>query len=177
MAKIRYGTATRLLVLLFMMGGFFGCASLPDLNQFVASTTDLSSAVIAGGTAVESELVSMEGGEQSAQEFGKAWTVRKNAMIGLVRYADALNAIVQAGRTGANSMGKLADSLTGLATAAGVVLPASGVVSVATDAAKMIYQEIANVRAARSLKNAMGDAQGAIDRISQGPHPEKRCGH
>jgi hypothetical protein len=126
----------------------------------------MSSTVIAGGTIVERELTLMEGGAKYAADFKSQWAARKQTMIGLVRYADALHEITQAGRTGAHSMGKLADSLAGLATSAGVVLPASGLVSVATDAAKMIYQEIAMVRAARSLKSAMVRAQPVVDRIT-----------
>ncbi len=168
MVRLPVKRFTTVCILLLCTGVFAGCASLPDFSPFATATADMSSAVIASGTTIESALQPIAGWESFATQFAKDWQTRKQAMHGMVEYADGLNQITQAGRSGADSAGALADSLTGLATAAGMAVPGgSVVVSTVTKAAKLIYEQIALVRAARSLKNAMASAQPVIDRVTE----------
>jgi hypothetical protein len=87
-------------------------------------------------------------------------------MDGLVDYADALQSIVAAGRQGASSVGALADSVSQLAAAAGIVFPPAGAVVGATDVAKFVYAQIALVRAASALEEALAQSQPAVEQIA-----------
>jgi hypothetical protein len=156
-----------LFIVVPLIGVMSGCASLPDMTPFVSATAEMSSAVIASGAAVESELKPVAEFKDVAATFAQQWAVRRQAMLGLVDYADALNQISQASQSGESAVDSIANSLTGLATAAGIALPAAGVVATVTDIGKFVYNQIALVRGARSLRHAMTSAQPAIDRISE----------
>jgi len=96
------------------------------------------------------------------------WKARIKAMTALLRYAQSLDAIAAAGRSGAESAGEVAASVQGLAEAAGIAIPGSAeALAVATDAAKFIYGQLATIRAAHQLAEALDDAQPAIERIAE----------
>ena len=143
-----------------------GCASLPDVSPFVDATYQLKSAVVESGKVVADELRNMEGGEPHAKKLNETWDKRAKAFAAIAFYADSLQAIVSSGEKGAESAEKLADSVKGLAEAAGIALPGSpAAIAVATDALKLIAQNISRARAASSLEKAMVNAQQAIEDI------------
>jgi hypothetical protein len=89
-------------------------------------------------------------------------------MGAVVSYSDSLVSIVNAAHDKGNAVGKLADKLGGLATAAGLPLPgSSAVLGIVTDAAKFVWAQIELARGARSLEEALSAAQPAVDRIAE----------
>ena len=153
-------------LLLLIAVSSVGCASLPELGPFVDATLELRSAVAAVGSTVEAELQRMQGGQKYADRLAKEWAVRIQAVDALVAYAESLRAIVKAGQEGGQAARSLASSVTALAKAAQVAMPAAGAVSVATDTASFIYGQIALVRASKSLEEALMNAQPAVQRIT-----------
>jgi hypothetical protein len=143
------------------------CTHLPDVRPFVQSTTEVRSAVITAGSVAVDELKSMPDGATYAEQLSAQWQSRLRAMDGLVDYADALQSIVAAGAQGASSVGALADSVSQLAAAAGIVFPPAGAVVVATDAAKFVYAQIALMRSARALEKALEQSQPAVEHIAR----------
>jgi len=144
---------------------FMGCASLPDVGPFATATGDLRSAVAASGQAAESELRLMEGGASNADAFAKQWEYRDDAMKGLVDYADAVVGVVSASEKAGASYDRLTDDVKALATSAGISLPGSGVVSSVSDAGRLVYEQIARMKAAKSLEATLAESQPAIEQI------------
>ncbi len=142
-----------------------GCATLPNVSPFADATVQLRSAVITGGTAVETELRENSDLSKQADDFSKEWAARVRAMDALVKYSESLVAIVEAGKGGEQSARAVADSVKNLAGSLGIVIPAAGAVTVGTDAAVFIYGQIANIRASKSLEEALVQAQPAIDHL------------
>ena len=144
-----------------------GCASLPDVGPFVDASNQLRSAVATSGATVQSELRLMPGGEAFADQLENQWQARDKAFAGLAAYASSLQGIVDAGNDGAASAQRVADSVAGLAGAAGVALPGSPeAIATATDIAKFLSVQIATARAAKSLEESLQAAQPAIEAIS-----------
>jgi vacuolar-type H+-ATPase subunit I/STV1 len=145
-----------------------GCSSLPDVSPFRAASAQLRSAVAESGAAVESELRLLPDGTASADDLRNKWNERNKAFTAIVSYSDSINSLVNAGNNGAKSAESVANSLKALGESAGIAIPASDeAANVAIDIAKLIYQQIAKVRAAKNLENAMSAAQPAIDRIAE----------
>ena len=153
-------------LLLLIAASSFGCASLPETGPFVDATIELRSAVAASGSTVEAELRRMNGGQKYANQLANDWAARIQAVDALVVYAESLRGIVKAGQEGGQAARSLASSVTALAKAAQVAMPAAGAVTVATDTASFIYGQIALVRASRSLEEALMNAQPAVQRIA-----------
>jgi hypothetical protein len=143
------------------------CTNLPDVGPFVQSTAEVRSAVITAGTVAVEELKHMPDGTTYAERLSAQWQARLRAMDGLVDYADALQSIVASGRQGASSVGALADSVGQLAAVAGIVFPPAGAAQGVTDAAKFVYAQIALVRAASALEDALVQSQPAIEQIAR----------
>jgi hypothetical protein len=154
-----------------------GCASLPDMAPYRDATLELRSAVVAGGSAVQSGLESVaasyEAGDPTARQikeesdrFGTAWRARIEGADALVAYTEAVSDIARSGTQGDASARALADALAGLASGVGVVLPPAGSVATVTDIAAFVYGHIAAARAARSLEQALQSAQPAVDRLA-----------
>lgn len=155
--------------LLLLVGAFSalsGCTSLPSVNPFVDATAEMRSAVVSAGSATELELQQMEGGEEFTKNFQKQWESRVQAMNAMADYADSLQAIVAAGQQSENTVNALADNVTRLAKAAGIAMPAAGSLTLATDTAKFVYQQIALMRASHSLEKALASSQAAIEQIA-----------
>jgi hypothetical protein len=112
------------------------CTSLPDVGPFVEATTEVRSAVAQAGTTVEEELGRMNGGAESAEDLKTQWATRIEALNAMVDFSESLQSITSASRQGAQSVGALADGVTQLAGAAGIVVPASAAVGVAVEAAQ-----------------------------------------
>jgi len=144
-----------------------GCTSLPDVGPFVDATYELKSAVAESGSTVASELRYIDDdGAQYADQLTQAWKARNRAFTAIAAYADSLQAIVASGQKGSEAAGKLADSVKGLADAAGIALPGSpAAIAVATDAIKLIVENINKARAAKSLAEAMARANPAVEEI------------
>jgi hypothetical protein len=155
-------------ILPFLLLGLSGCASLPSLGPFVDASNQLRAAVATSGTTVEAELRLMDGGTGFADQLKKEWEARNEAFAGIAAYSSSLKAIVDAGNEGAASAQKVADSVSGLAKAAGVVLPGSPeAIAVATDIGKFLGSQIALIRGRKSLKDAMETAQPAVEAIAK----------
>ncbi|MFI5401963.1 MAG: hypothetical protein ACHQ1G_03430 [Planctomycetota bacterium] len=138
------------------------------MGPFVEGTAQLKGAVATAGAATEQELRFAFEDTTAADSLHENWTARNKAMTALLRYAQSLDAIAAAGRSGAESAGEVAASVQGLAEAAGIVIPGSAeALAVATDAAKFIYGQLATIRAAHQLAEALDDAQPAIERIAE----------
>lgn len=161
------------LIRLFLFAGaialFAGCQNLPDTQPFTDATVGLRSAVAATGTTVSAELRQTPLPKVAAQadNFEKAWVARDAAMSALVAYANSLQAIVDSGKTGGESAGKLADAATTLAGtlgAANLLAGAGGTLLV--DTFTYAYGQIAKARAAKSLEAALVELQPAIERLA-----------
>ena len=166
--RIRHFTLVSfsLFILLLLMCFSGGCASLPDVRPFVDATYQMKSAVAQAGTTVTVELRYMEGGEAHADRLAEAWEARNKAFAAIAAYSDSLHAIVAAGEQGAKTGQQLADSIKGFAEAAGIALPGSSeAIAVATDAVKLIVENISKARAAKTLKESMLNAQHAVEGI------------
>lgn len=142
-----------------------GCASLPEVSPFVEATVQLRSAMVASGIAVGTELRQTPGVESKAEELSRLWEVRIHSADALVSYSESLAAIVRSGREGGDAAAQLADSVTGLSQAVGVIMPQATVVATATDTAKFVYTHIAAARASQSLEKALVNVQPAIQQI------------
>lgn len=163
------GYITQQLLMLLLIVGLTGCASLPDVGPFVDASNLLRSAVATSGTTVEAELrlMTLTNATQFADRLKKNWEARNQAFAAIAAYSSSLKSIVDAGNEGAASAQKVADSVSNLAQAAGVALPGSPeAVATATDILKFISAQIALARAAKSLEKAMGAAQPAVEGIA-----------
>ena len=143
-----------------------GCASLPDVGPFVEATTEVRSAVNQAGITVEAELRRMEGGESSADKLKAQWSTRVGALSAMVSYSESLQTIVSAGQQGAQSVEALADSATKLANAAGIAVPVAGAAGQVVEIAKTVYREIALMRAAKSLEEALERSRRPVEEIA-----------
>lgn len=165
--KPRTRGRARLLCVCFSLLVLSGCASVPEVGPFAQATAEVRSAVVTAGATAEAELRRMEGGEQYADRLQAQWKTRVKAVGALVDYTDSLQSIVEAGQQGGDTADALADSVTRLAGAAGIALPAAGTVDVATDTARFVYQHIARMRAAKSLEASLEASQPAVEQIAQ----------
>ena len=162
------GRVTLQLMKYLLIVGLTGCASLPNVGPFVDASNQLRSAVATSGTTVEAELRLIPGGAAFADQLEQNWEARNKAFAAMAGYSSSLKAIVDAGHEGAVAAQKVADSVSGLAKAAGLALPGSPeAVAVATDIVKFISAQIALARAARSLDQAMEAAQPAVEAITR----------
>jgi hypothetical protein len=159
----RWGQAFALLLLAVLAGG---CAPLPNVDPFVDASSQLRSAIITSGAAVEAELAQAWEDEAYAAKLSSLWKLRVQAADGLVRYAESLAEIVRSGRKGAETARMLADSAAALSKDVGVVLPPASTVSTVTDTAAFIYGHIAAARASRSLEQALVSVQPAVDQLT-----------
>ena len=164
---MRRWTFTGLLLIALTALILASCTSLPDVGPFVEATTEVRSAVAQAGTTVEEELKRMNGGLESAAGLKKQWLSRIEAMDAMVDYSESLQSIVSASRQGAQSVGTLADGVTQLAGSAGIVVPGSAAVGVGVDTSKNIYREIAVMRAAKSLEEALERSRRPVDEIAR----------
>lgn len=145
--------------------GMAGCTTTPDVGPFVDSSAALHSAMVSTGNSVAFELEVNELSDRS-KAFTQAWATSIEATEALVAYAESLEQIVSSGQQGKQSVEKLTDAASSLAGAAGIVLPATGIVGLASDTAALVYGHIAQARAAKSLQEALADMQPAVDAIA-----------
>lgn len=141
-----------------------GCASLPSAGPFVDATRQYRSTLATGGVALEQQLADA-GSSDSAKRFAKEWEARVRAADALVAYSKSIAAVADSGARGAESAQRIADSAQSLAGAVGLSLPAAAA-STAVDTGTFVYAQIAAARAARSLGEALTQAQPAVERIA-----------
>lgn len=154
-----------LILILLVVGVSVSCTSLPDVGPFVDATYQLKSAVAESGKTVASELRYInDGGAEWGDQLAENWKARNRAFTAMAAYADSLQAIIASGQGGNQAAGELADSVKGLAEAAGITLPGSpAAIAVATDSVKLIVENINKARAAKSLEDAMVKANPAVE--------------
>ncbi|HEX8877583.1 MAG TPA: hypothetical protein VF777_12605 [Phycisphaerales bacterium] len=145
-----------------------GCTALPDVRPFATSSREFASAVKVAGRAISQDLRSDEELAEKAEEFDAAWAFRVKEMEGVTRHADGLVAIVQATQDARAKAQALGDSLATLAGTAGFVNPAAGAAAdLVIRGASLVYAQIALVRGAASLEEAMVRAQPVIDAVCE----------
>lgn len=164
----RLWSCLSLLALVCVAAAPIGCTALPDVTPFATSSREFASGVKAAGRVVSEDLRSDDALADSSKKFDEAWDARNKAMEGVVQYADGLAAIVKSTQDARAQAKALGNKLETLAAAAGVVNPAIGAsVAVGIDVASFIYGQIAIVRGANSLQEAMDAAQPAIDKLAE----------
>lgn len=139
------------------------CGALPDAGKLTDASIQLRSAVVATGSAVETELKVANRGD-TAGEFAKAWRTVDQSCTALVGYAEALGGIVQAGKDSADAARKLGDAGQNLAM--GLGLTTTPVVKELIPLAASVYGQIAQARAARSLEESLVRMQPAVDEMA-----------
>ncbi len=169
-AKPTYSTVKQnsvsALSVLFVLVGLCGCASLPDVGPFVNATNKARKSVQSAAVAVEVELRHM-GDDENAKQLRSVFEHRNKAYDALFEYSNSLQAIVSAGNKGAESAEKVADSVKELAGAVDLALPGSeAAIGLSIDAAKFVSNQIAIARAAKSLEQALVNADFAVQQIA-----------
>lgn len=166
-----FRTKAKLAVPLFALAS---CAPLPDLSGYTAATTSVRQSAVTVGQAVEREISSAtsaassdqarESLKQSQAAFSAAWQHNVGAMDAMIRYAQSIEAIASAGNDGAKSAGRVADAVRDLAGSLG--LPIGPVVGLVSETGVKLYQQVALIRAARSLKASLVAADPAIQQLA-----------
>jgi hypothetical protein len=135
-------------------------------GPFADATRQLKMVVALSASVVSGELRHVERLEDLADKFDETWKERNLAFDAILAYSDSLEAIVSAGNKGRVTASALADSIHGLAETVGVPIPSSpAAIETATDSIKLLAYHIANIRAARSLEDAMFEAHPAVEQI------------
>jgi hypothetical protein len=144
-----------------------GCAALPDVSPFASASRQLAAAVKASGSAISEDLHATPELRARAKAFDNAWAVRNDLMRAVVAYSDSLVGIVKASGDSREAARTLADKVSGLAQAVGVLQPGAGpAADVAADTAAFVWAQIALARGAASLEEALQHAQPAIERLT-----------
>lgn len=162
---------------LIFAGLLASCADLPDLSGYTAATQQVKQSVAAAGDAVGSEIRAfnttladddVRKGQLKAAitSFDDSWKITVGSLDAMVKYAESLEAISDAGNKGAESAGKLANSLEELAAGIGLK-PAGPIVGVTAETLAFIYGQIAKVRAAKSLATALDTSGPVIQQIGE----------
>jgi hypothetical protein len=138
------------------------------VSPFASASRQLAGAMKAGGAAVSEDLHATTGLDERAKQFDQAWGPRNDVMRAVVSYSDGLVAIVRSTGEARDSARALADKVGALAQVAGVAQPGAGAAgAVASDTAAFVWAQIALVRGAASLGEALTIAQPVIDRLTE----------
>ena len=162
---------TRLAVTLLLLAT--SCATLPDTSGYTAATVQVRQAAASAGQLAGAEIDAAADAlgdpdaqrsvRESSQAFSAAWATTLRSIDAAVTYAESIEAITQAGNSGAESARAVAGSVSALATTLGVAVgPAAGAI---TDTAALLNAQIANIRAARSLAASLDAADPSIVRL------------
>jgi hypothetical protein len=152
-----------------------GCRTLPDAAPFAEASLRVRTAVASSGDAVVAQMRSVTETDDSgspvrildaqADALESAWNQQVAHLDATVQYARSIQAVIDAGNSGAQSARAIADSVSRLAGAVGIV-PGAQAVGTATDVAAFVYAQVARVRAARTLEEALDHADPAVQRIA-----------
>jgi len=157
---------TRLLALLSTVLALTGCAALPDVTPFASGTRQLAAAVRASGDAAVT-IVAQEHSTAKAGQLRDAWDARDKAMNAMVRYSDSLVAIAQGFSDAKANAANLGTSVEQLCMAAGLLVPGGGAApGIAIEIGTLITTQIAKAKAARSLAEALLEAQPVVDAVA-----------
>lgn len=167
--KIRF-TAPIILLLALTVGG---CGTLPDAKPFADATGTWAASVRTSGQAIGDSLReagSVEPKDKSAYDlslktFDDAWVVRIKAAQSVVAYSNEIADLIAASKESGETVKRVSDALTGLASSVNVPLAAPAV-GVAGDVARFLFDRIAIVRASKQLEEAVALAQPAVDRVA-----------
>ncbi len=165
---VLFRRAIRVCPLVVTLLAVAGCSSLPNVSPFVVASSQLRGAVASSGQVVVTELNAANAvPPDRAKKLAADWEARNEAFSGMVDYANSLQAIINAGNSGAESAAQLADSVANLASAAGIVIPGSpAAVEAGTEIVKFLSKQIAIIRAAKSLESSLVAVQPAIQNIA-----------
>lgn len=144
------------------------CATLPDLKPFAAQTANLQVAVETSYARTRRLLVRAEVPAKDLQRLDAAWEPTDGALQAIADYSDALAGLAEAGAKGSASANALAESLSGLLKAVGPITGGAAAVPAAlVDAFKLANTHVANVRARKSLREAVTAAQPAVYLVAE----------
>ena len=151
--------------ILFLSG--CGSATLPDIKPFAEQTTKMASAASNAYTQAEGLLsaTDIETGKPKDDEIDpitqlkQDWEQTRQALHAMVAYSNALAALADTGAEGSESADAVANALDGLLSVVGVGKVSENLMG----ALKKANEFVAAVRAKKSLKEAIEQAQPAID--------------
>ena len=166
-----------LLLALFVLSG---CPSLPDVRPFAEATAEVDLAVNEIHDFVVTDLKEISTHAKSLKDsngepydtqkldevtqiFSDEWNKRASVTAAMVAYSDSLAAIVNAGKSGADSARDLANAANGFLA----IVPNLGAIpDTIIDLSAWLKDKIDVIRANRSLHEAMRDAHPVVDQIA-----------
>jgi hypothetical protein len=134
------------------------------VQPFVTLSTTVQEAVGETGRAVEAELRLSSTERALANRFRESWDARDLAAAAFLRYSLVLKEVTDAGGHGDEAVTRVSSAVEDLAQSVNLSLPGQ-VLSLATDAGKLVFAQIAAARARSELKDALGDLQPAVNRV------------
>ena len=152
-------------ILLLVIGT--SCGPIPSITPFSEQTDRMVSGINGGYTASQLSLAAVS--EEQAKKLAAAWGPTATALTGIVAYSQALTAVATAGAEGSKAAGNVAEAVNGLLSSFSVAAIPAGVVA----GFKAANEQIAKIRAKRSLHEAVGEAQA---RASSSGRPCGRAG-
>jgi hypothetical protein len=151
-----------------MMLCLMGCSStIPDISPFSEQTTRMVSAIDNGYTRAETMLSMTDIPPEKFKELDDSWRQTRITLNAVLTYSDELTAIADAGAKGSAAADGVANALQGLIGKVGPMVGVPGIPDGIVAAFKEINQTVAAVRARSKLKDAVGEAQPAVNIISE----------
>lgn len=141
--------------------------SIPAVKPLADNTAKMSTAIGTAYTNTETLLAQTDIDDKKLKELEKAWEPTKKALVALVAYSDSLAALADAGAKGKEGAQALADSLNSLIGAVQPIASIPTIPATVVNAFKAINSIVASMRARKALKEAVGDAEPAIETISE----------
>jgi hypothetical protein len=137
-----------------------GCATIPTIKPFDEQTSRMVSGIKTGYTSSQLSLATLS--PEDGKKLAEAWAPTAVSLNAVVAYSKALTSLAEQGGKGAESANALAGALDGVITSIGFGSIPGGVASAIAE----LNKNVAAMRARRSLQEAVGAAQPAIDKIS-----------
>lgn len=170
--EIRAGSAIALAAIAFFFAPYANpvppVSPPPHATEFGNATAQLASVVRAAGTAIESQLRSSRSpnSRTDADRFHEAWRPRQAVVEQLVQYSDRFASTYYSASSD-EQIGKLADDLLAIASAAGMVMPSDSTASIKADLAAMVYNNILQTRTAPTIAESLGPADRTLAGIAR----------
>jgi len=170
----RRGSSSPAAVLLSWAALLSACGALPDVAPFTRSTVMLASSTrsVGDATVAEVRLASQTvlprnqaSLEDEAERLAEGWAGHAAALDAAHEYARSLQTVVEASRSGAESVDGVVNAAEGLAQAVGLHFGAA--VSIAGDALRVAYDQIARARGRRTLRSAVDDLTPAVSEVQR----------
>jgi hypothetical protein len=137
-----------------------GCATIPSITPFSEQTDRMVTGINGGYTATQLSLAAVS--QTQAKRLADEWKPSATALTGIVAYSQALTAVATAGGQGAQAAESVADAVNGLLSSFSV----AAIPDAAVAGFKALNQQIAKIRAKRSLQGAVAEAQPAVDALA-----------